>query len=123
DVSPRIVAVFTFTHLPIRLFANLFEAGEFWAFVGATAAEVDRWPAWKKVLFPQKSLPGLLVKRQPSQKRQASKGKLRTPAACRRACALEARLQTVARIVAIPSRPSGRFAIRVHSWRTTERGG
>jgi len=57
------------------------EAGEFWAFVDATAAEVDRWPAWKKVLFPERSLPVLPVKRQPSQKRQTSKGKRRTASA------------------------------------------
>ena len=53
------------------------EAGEFWAFVDATAAEVDQWPAWKKVLFPEKSLPVVPVKREPSRKHRASKGKRR----------------------------------------------
>ena len=53
------------------------EAGEFWEFVDATAAEVDRWPAWKKVLFPEKSLPVVPAKREPSPKPRASKSKRR----------------------------------------------
>jgi len=53
------------------------EAGEFWAFVDATAAEVDDWPEWKKVLFPEHSLP-LVPSKAPSHPVEPPKAKQRS---------------------------------------------